>query len=81
MIECGGSDRAITMNKAQVIDELGGPDVMRWQDLTIDKPRQGEVRLRHTTVGVKFADTYHHSGISHPWPVPPCPVVIGFEGG
>ena len=22
----------------------------------------------------------HRGGISHPWPVPPCPVVIGFEG-
>ena len=29
---------------------------------------------------MNFADTYHRGGISHPWPVPPCPVVIGFEG-
>lgn len=68
------------MNKAQVIHKLGGPEVMRWQDWMIDKPRQGEVRLRHTAIGVNFADTYHRGGISHPWPVPPCPVVIGFEG-
>ena len=26
------------------------------------------------------ADTYHRAGISHPWPVPEEPVVIGFEG-
>ena len=25
-------------------------------------------------------DTYHRRGIPHPWPVPPLPVVLGFEG-
>ncbi|MFN0264735.1 quinone oxidoreductase family protein [Tepidamorphus sp. 3E244] len=68
------------MNKAQVIHELGGPDAMRWEDWPVPDPAPGEVRLRHTAVGVNFADTYHRGGISHPWPVPPCPVVIGFEG-
>jgi len=68
------------MSKAQVIHELGAPTVMKWQDWAVDDPEQGEVQLRHTAIGVNFADTYHRAGISHPWPVPPCPVVIGFEG-
>lgn len=68
------------MSKAQVIHELGPPDAMRWEDWPVPDPGPGEVRLRHTAVGVNFADTYHRGGISHPWPVPPCPVVIGFEG-
>ncbi len=68
------------MSKAQVIHELGAPTAMRWQDWAVDDPEQGEVQLRHTAIGVNFADTYHRAGISHPWPVPPCPVVIGFEG-
>jgi NADPH2:quinone reductase len=38
------------------------------------------VRIRHTAIGVNYADTYHRAGISHPWPVPEEPVVIGFEG-
>ena len=29
--------------------------------------------------GVNFADTYYGGGASHPGPVPPCPMVIGFE--
>jgi NADPH2:quinone reductase len=68
------------MSKAQVIHALGPPEVMRWQDWPVPDPGPGEVRLRHTAIGVNFADTYHRGGVSHPWPVPPCPVVIGFEG-
>ena len=68
------------MSKAQVIHELGPPEAMVWQDWPVPDPAPGEVRLRHTAVGVNFADTYHRGGISHPWPVPPPPVVIGFEG-
>ncbi len=68
------------MSKAQVIHNLGAPGVMCWEDWPVNDPGAGEVRIRHTAVGVNFADTYHRGGISHPWPVPPCPVVIGFEG-
>ena len=68
------------MTRAQVIHTLGGPEVMQWQDWSVPDPQPGEVRLRHTAIGMNFADTYHRGGVSHPWPVPPCPVVIGFEG-
>ena len=68
------------MSKAQVIHELGPPSIMRWEDWPVPDPAAGEVRLRHTAVGVNFADTYHRGGISHPWKVDPPPVVIGFEG-
>lgn len=68
------------MNKAQVIHRLGPPDVMQWQDWPVPDPGLGEVRLRHTAVGVNFADTYHRGGVSHPWKVDAPPVVVGFEG-
>ncbi|KPK33976.1 MAG: quinone oxidoreductase [Betaproteobacteria bacterium SG8_40] len=68
------------MSKAQVIHKLGPPEAMQWEDWVVPDPAAGEVRLRHTAIGVNYADTYHRGGISHPWPVPPCPVVIGFEG-
>ena len=67
------------MTKAQVVQKFGPPDVMRWQDWDVPAPSAGEVRLRHTAVGINFADTYHRGGIPHPWPVPPPPCVIGFE--
>ncbi|MCY4149647.1 MAG: quinone oxidoreductase [Gammaproteobacteria bacterium] len=65
---------------AQVIHELGTPEAMRWQQWPVPGVQPHEVRLRHTAIGVNFADAYHRAGISHPWKVPPCPVVIGFEG-
>lgn len=68
------------MAKAQVIHRLGPPEVMKWEEWDVPDPAPGEVRLRHTAIGVNFADTYHRGGISHPWPVPNPPVVIGFEG-
>ncbi|MBO9463687.1 quinone oxidoreductase [Tropicibacter sp. R15_0] len=68
------------MNKAQVIHRLGPPEPMQWEDWPLLDPAPGEVRLRHTAVGVNFADTYHRDGISHPWKVNEPPVVIGFEG-
>jgi len=67
------------MTKAQVIHGFGPPDVMRWQNVDVPKPGEGEVRLRHTAIGINFADTYHRGGVPHPWPVPPPPCVIGFE--
>ena len=67
-------------NKAQVIRNLGSPNAMKWQEWPVNYPGEGEVRLKHTAIGVNFADTYHRAGISHPWPVPKPPVIIGFEG-
>jgi NADPH:quinone reductase-like Zn-dependent oxidoreductase len=68
------------MTKAQVIYKHGPPEVMSWEEWMVPEPAVGEVQLRHTAIGVNYADTYHRGGISHPWPVSQCPVVIGFEG-
>ncbi|NQY60355.1 quinone oxidoreductase [Cognatishimia sp.] len=68
------------MSKAQVIHKKGPPSCMNWEDWHVPDPGLGEVRMRHTAVGVNYSDTYHRGGISHPWAVPDEPVVIGFEG-
>lgn len=67
------------MSHAQVIHQLGPPSVMQWEEWPVPDPPSGGVRLRHTAVGVNYADTYHRGGVSHPFPVPECPVVVGFE--
>jgi NADPH2:quinone reductase len=64
------------MTKAIRIHETGGPEVMRWDDVEVGKPGPGEVRLRHTAVGLNYIDVYHRSGL---YPLPKLPVVIGRE--
>lgn len=68
------------MNMAAVMHAKGGPEVFRWQEWKVGAPGPGEVRLRHTAIGVNYVDTYHRRGMPHPWPVPPLPCVIGLEG-
>ena len=68
------------MPMAAVIHEKGAPDVLRWEAVDVPDPGPGEVRIRNEAVGLNFVDTYHRRGIPHPWPVPPLPVVLGFEG-
>jgi NADPH:quinone reductase len=53
----------ITMTKAIRITETGGPEVLRWEDVEVGTPGEGQARIRHTAVGVNFIDTYQRSGL------------------
>ncbi len=68
------------MTKALRIHETGGPEVFVWEEVALEPPGPKEARLRHSAIGVNFVDTYHRGGVPHPWPLPPLPAVIGFEG-
>ncbi|MGQ9366297.1 quinone oxidoreductase family protein [Azospirillum sp. ST 5-10] len=59
------------------IHEHGGPEVLRWEEVTVGDPGPGEVRLRHTAVGLNYIDTYHRSGV---YKLPAMPAVLGVEG-
>lgn len=49
--------------KAIRIEEFGGPEVLQWREVEVGEPGPGEVRLRHTAIGLNFIDTYHRSGL------------------
>ena len=51
------------MPKAIRIDRHGGPEVLQWVEADPGAPGAGEVRVRHTAVGLNFIDTYHRSGL------------------
>ena len=51
------------MTKAVRIHEHGGPDVLKWEDIDLGDPGDGEVRIRHTAVGLNFIDCYQRSGL------------------
>jgi NADPH2:quinone reductase len=55
----------------------GGPEVLQWETWSPDPPGRGELRLRHTAVGVNFIDIYFRTGLYTP---PALPFVPGMEG-
>jgi NADPH2:quinone reductase len=44
-------------------EKTGGPEVLAWQEVDVGKPGPGQVRLRHTAVGLNYIDTYQRSGL------------------
>ncbi len=57
------------------IRQTGGPEVMTWTERDLPPPGPGQVRVRHTAIGINYIDTYHRSGL---YPVP-LPSGIGLE--
>ena len=62
--------------KAIRFSKCGGPEMLTLEDVELAPLRAGEIRIRHTAIGVNFIDTYHCSGL---YPVP-LPSGIGLEG-
>ena len=57
------------MTKAIRIHKTGGPEVMVLEDVTLDAPGPGQVRVRHRAVGLNFIDVYFRTGL-YPAPLP-----------
>ena len=41
----------------------GGPEVLDYVDVELPPPAPGQVRVKHTAIGVNFIDIYHRSGL------------------
>lgn len=66
------------MVQAITVHETGGPDVLTWEKVEVGEPGPGEVRIRHTAIGLNFIDTYFRSGL---YPAPNgLPFIPGNEG-
>lgn len=63
------------MTLAIRIHRTGGPEVLSADEIELPAPGPGEVRLRHTAIGVNFIDTYHRTGL---YPLP-LPAILGRE--
>ena len=64
------------MAKAVRYHQQGGPEVLQIDDVAVGDPGPGQVRIRHTAIGVNFVDTYQRSGL-YPMQLP---AVAGNEG-
>jgi NADPH:quinone reductase len=59
------------------IHQYGGPEVMKWDEIEVGAPGQGQVKIKHHAIGLNYIDTYHRSGL---YKLPSLPAVIGTEG-
>ena len=62
--------------KAVQITQFGGPEVMKYQDLSDLSPGDGQALVQIEAIGVNYTDTYSRSGVNPtalPW-------VVGVEG-
>ena len=64
------------MTNAIVVHEHGGPEVLRWEPVTVGKPGPGQALIRHTAVGLNFIDVYYRTGLYQA----PLPFTPGMEG-
>jgi len=65
------------MIKAIRFHEFGGPEVLKYEDVEIDEPGNGEVLIRHTAIGLNFLDGLMRAG---KYPVlPDLPAIPGAE--
>jgi NADPH2:quinone reductase len=58
------------------IYEHGGAEKLRWEQVEVGAPGEGQVRVRSTAVGLNFVDIYQRNGL-YPMPLPFTP---GSEG-
>ena len=64
------------MAKAVRYHKQGGPEVLQVDDVPVGEPGEGQVRIRHTAIGVNFVDIYQRSGL-YPMQLPG---IAGNEG-
>ncbi|RKH92430.1 quinone oxidoreductase, partial [Corallococcus praedator] len=63
--------------KAIRYHQVGGPEVLRWEDVPAPTPGPGEVLLRVHAAGVNFADTERRRGLYDAQA--PLPRILGSE--
>jgi NADPH:quinone reductase len=58
------------------VHEVGGPEVLRFEDVEVGSPGPGQALIRQTAVGLNFIDVYFRSGL---YPPPQLPFIPGLE--
>ncbi|RDX73349.1 2-haloacrylate reductase, partial [Mucuna pruriens] len=62
--------------KAITVRQLGGPHVLRWEEVPIGDPKEGQVRVRNKAIGLNYVDIYLRNGV---YRAPRIPFTPGVE--
>jgi enoyl reductase len=69
----------VSMSRAVVFDEYGGPEVLRILEFDPPEPEPGQVRVRVRAAGVQPFDALFRSGAAHAWMPAHFPQQLGNE--
>jgi NADPH2:quinone reductase len=76
MTSRSASDKS-SLHAVQIaIERYGDASTLKLHEATLPAPAAGEVRIRHTAIGVNFVDIYHRTGL---YRLPELPAVLGVE--
>ncbi|PIN17209.1 putative quinone oxidoreductase [Handroanthus impetiginosus] len=64
------------MVKAIRVHEFGGPEVLKWENVEIGEPKEGEIKVKNKAIGLNFIDIYYRKGVYKP---PTMPFTPGME--
>ncbi len=65
------------MSKAIVMHEVGGPEVLRYEECEVGAPGPGQALVRHEAIGLNYIDVYFRTGY---YKGPALPFTPGMEG-
>ena len=51
------------MTRVVKIEKTGGPEILKFETITLGKPSLDEVLIEHKAIGLNFIDIYHRSGL------------------
>jgi NADPH2:quinone reductase len=59
------------------IHQHGGPEALKYEEVQVGKPGEGQVRLKQHASGINFIDVYQRNGL---YKLPNLPQALGMEG-
>jgi len=62
--------------KAVRVHQFGGPEILRYEEVSFPEPGPGQARVKIEAIGVNYIDIYHRTGL-YPLKVP---FTLGMEG-
>src|SRR5213596_123514 len=68
-----------SMMKAVVVNEWGGPEVLKYQDAPKPEPKDDEIRVRVMAAGVNPVDSYVRQGMFAKRGLDNRPAIIGYD--